>query len=184
MANKQAYPRKYRSQAIKSVFAIIFFIAVYLTVLILSFALVAFLFYFSVLLLKSAPGQNSIIFFFMTFVIIDVIAITLLVFILSFFFRKQTVDRSGWLEINNETQPKLFELIKSISMELDTNFPKKVYLGAGVDAMVFYDSNFRNLFIPSKENLMIGLGLVNSMTDCELKTIIAHEFGHFTQTKP
>jgi hypothetical protein len=54
-------------------------------------------------------------------------------------------------------------------------------LGSGVEAMVFYDSNFRNLFFPSKENLMIGLGLVNSMNESELKAILAHEFGHFTQ---
>ncbi|MDH3269172.1 MAG: M48 family metalloprotease, partial [Ignavibacteria bacterium] len=87
----------------------------------------------------------------------------------------------GWLEINKDQQPKLFELIESISKEIETNFPQKVYLGAGVDAMVFYDSNFRNLFFPSKENLMIGLGLVNSMSESELKAILAHEFGHFTQ---
>jgi hypothetical protein len=98
-----------------------------------------------------------------------------------FFFRKSTVDRSGWLEISEEHQPKLFELIKSISKEIETNFPQKVYLGAGVDAMIFYDSNFRNLLFPSKENLMIGLGLVNSMSESELKAILAHEFGHFTR---
>ena len=181
MAKKQGYPATYKTQAVKSVFAIIFFISVYLLVLILSFALVAFLFYVSILVLRSAPGQRSIIFFLFVFFLIDFLAIALLVFIFMFFFRKQTADRSGWIEITREAQPKLFELIGSISKELGTNFPNKVYLGAGVDAMVFYDSNFRNLFIPSKENLMIGLGLANSMTDCEFKTIIAHEFGHFTQ---
>lgn len=98
-----------------------------------------------------------------------------------FFFRKSTIDRSGWLEIAEEEEPKLFELIESISKEIGTNFPQKVYLGIGVDAMVFYDSNFRNLFFPSRENLMIGLGLVNSMSESELKAILAHEFGHFTQ---
>jgi len=98
-----------------------------------------------------------------------------------FFFRKYTVDRSGWVEIFKDEQPKLFEIIESISTEIETNFPQKVYLGSGVEAMVFYDSNFRNLFIPSKENLMIGLGLVNSMSESELKAILAHEFGHFTQ---
>ena len=181
MSKKQSYPGKYRAQAIRSVFTIIFFIIVYLLLLILSFALVAFLFYFSVLVILSAPGQRSIFIFLLMGFTIDVIALTLLVFIFTFFFRKQTVDRSGWIEVNNENQPKLFKLIETISKQLETNFPQKVYLGAGVDAMVFYDSNFRNLFFPSKENLMIGLGLVNSMTDCELKTVVAHEFGHFTQ---
>lgn len=181
MLKRQSYPRKYRAQAITSVFAIIFFILIYLLVLILSFAIVTFLFYSSVLVLKAAPGPRSFLLYFFSFVIIDVIAISLLIFIFQFFFRKQTIDRSGWIEITEQTQSKLFKLIESISKQLNTNFPQKVYLGAGVEAMVFYDSNFRNLFIPSKENLMIGLGLVNSMTDCEIKTIIAHEFGHFTQ---
>ena len=181
MSKKESYPGKYKAQAIRSVFTIIFFIAVYLLLLIFSFALVAFLFYSSVLILISAPGQRSIFIFLFIAFTIDVVALTLLVFIFTFFFRKQTVDRSGWIEVNSANQPKLFELIETISKQLETNFPQKVYLGAGVDAMVFYDSNFKNLFFPSKENLMIGLGLVNAMTDCELKTIIAHEFGHFTQ---
>ncbi len=40
---------------------------------------------------------------------------------------------------------------------------------------------FGILLVPSKENLMVGLGLVNSMSESELKAILAHEFGHFTQ---
>jgi len=58
-----------------------------------------------------------------------------------FYFRKYTVDRSGWVEIVKDEQPKLFEIIESISKEIETNFPQKVYLGSGVEAMVFYDSN-------------------------------------------
>ena len=179
--NKFSISTGYRSQAIRTVFAIIFFILVYITVLILSFALVGGLFYSSTLLLQFVKHNRSSIYIILLFLLINFMAIVFLIFIWMFFFRKSTVDRSGWLEISEEQQPKLFELIKSISKEIETNFPQKVYLGAGVDAMVFYDSNFRNLLIPSKENLMIGLGLVNSMSESELKAILAHEFGHFTQ---
>ena len=98
-----------------------------------------------------------------------------------FFFRKSTVDRSGWLAIDRDEQPRLFDLIESIASQVEIHFPQKVYIASGVDAMVFYDSNFRNLFFPSKENLVIGLGLVNSVNESELKAILAHEFGHFTQ---
>jgi len=179
--NKFSISTGYRSQAIRTVFAIIFFILVYITVLILSFALVGSLFYSSTMLLQLVKHNRSGFYIILLFLLINFMAIVFLVFIWMFFFRKSTVDRSGWLEISEEQQPKLFELIKSISKEIETNFPQKVYLGAGVDAMVFYDSNFRNLLIPSKENLMIGLGLINSMSESELKAILAHEFGHFTQ---
>lgn len=181
MQNKFSISTGYKSKAIRTVFAIIFFILVYITVLILSFTLVGVLIYSSTLLLQIVKMNKSSFYILVLFVLINFMAIILLIFIFMFFFRKRTVDLSGWLEINEEDQPKLFELIKSISMEIETNFPQRVYLGAGVDAMVFYDSNFKNLLIPSKENLMIGLGLVNSMTESEFKAILAHEFGHFTQ---
>lgn len=181
MQNKFEFSTKYRSRAIRTIFAIIFFIIVYLFTLILSFTLVAAIFYSSILLLQFVEHNRSSIYIIILFVLIVFVAIILLVFILMFFFRKFTVDRSGWVEIFKDEQPKLFEIIESISKEIETNFPQKVYLGSGVEAMVFYDSNFRNLFFPSKENLMIGLGLVNSMNESELKAILAHEFGHFTQ---
>jgi Zn-dependent protease with chaperone function len=37
------------------------------------------------------------------------------------------------------------------------------------------------MFLPIKKNLIIGLGLVNACTKQELKAILAHEFGHFSQ---
>ncbi|MGV8137088.1 MAG: M48 family metallopeptidase [Mangrovibacterium sp.] len=50
-----------------------------------------------------------------------------------------------------------------------------------VNASVFYDSSFRSLFFPVKKNLDIGLGLINSVNQAELKAVLAHEFGHFSQ---
>ncbi len=181
MLKNQDYPGKYRNQAIRTIFAIIFFIIVYVVVLLFSIALVIFLFYFSTKLIQYSDNNHLTFYSIVLFLFVDFIAIVLAVFIAMFFFRKSTVDRSGWLEIDEKQQPKLFNLIESISKEIETNFPQRVYLGIGVDAMVFYDSNFRNLFFPSRENLMIGLGLVNSMSEIELKAILAHEFGHFTQ---
>jgi len=181
MQNKFNFSTEYRSRAIRTILSIIFFIIIYLITLILSFALVAALFYSSTMLLKLVQNGRLGFYIILLFLLLVFISIILLVFIFMFFFRKYTVDRSGWIEIFRDDQPKLFGIIESISKEIETNFPQKVYLGSGVEAMVFYDSNFRNLFIPSKENLMIGLGLVNSMSESELKAILAHEFGHFTQ---
>lgn len=175
MQKKQSFSVEYRNQAIKALFAILFFIFVYLTVLSLSIILVGFLFYEAFNL-----HPNTFIKLILS-IALFITAFILLIFILYFFFRKSTVDRSGWLEIDRKEQPKFFNLIESVATQIEIHFPQKVYIASGVDAMVFYDSNFRNLFFPSKENLVIGLGLVNSVSESELKAILAHEFGHFTQ---
>lgn len=125
MLKKQSYPSKYRIQAIRTVFAIIFFILVYITVLMLSFALVGALFYSATMLLHFVKQNRSSFYIILLFLLINFVAIVFLVFIWMFFFRKSTVDRSGWLEISEEQQPKLFELIKSISKEIETNFPRR-----------------------------------------------------------
>jgi Zn-dependent protease with chaperone function len=56
-----------------------------------------------------------------------------------------------------------------------------VYLIPDVNASVFYNSSFWSMFFPVKKNLQIGLGLLNSVNVGELKAVLAHEFGHFSQ---
>ncbi|MBY0424610.1 MAG: M48 family metalloprotease, partial [Cytophagales bacterium] len=85
------------------------------------------------------------------------------------------------VEITAKQEPKLFKLIEELAKEIDTQLPKKVYLTSDVNAFVFYDSSFWSMFLPIRKNLAIGAGLVNTMTDVELKAIISHEFGHFSQ---
>lgn len=177
MQKKQSFSAEYRNQAIRALFAILFFIFVYTLTLLLSFLLIILLFVASYALIQSY--YNKYLFF--LGLTTALVALILLIFLIKFYFRKSTVDRSGWIEINKEEQPKLFELIESIAIQIDIHFPQKVFVASGVDAMVFYDSNFRNLFFPSKENLVIGLGLINSVNESEFKAILAHEFGHFTQ---
>ncbi|MDQ3190082.1 MAG: M48 family metallopeptidase, partial [Bacteroidota bacterium] len=102
-------------------------------------------------------------------------------FMVKFIFSKNVVDRSGLIEIHERDQPVLFSFIKEIANETMTNFPKKIYLSPEVNASVFYDSSFWSMFFPVRKNLIIGLGLVNSITISELKAVLAHEFGHFSQ---
>lgn len=105
----------------------------------------------------------------------------IVIFLLKFIFSSHKNDRSQMVEIFEHEHPKLFEMIHQIVQEVGTTFPKKVYVSPEVNASVFYDSSFWSMFLPVKKNLTIGLGLVNSVTREELKAILAHEFGHFSQ---
>lgn len=102
-------------------------------------------------------------------------------FLIKFIFQINKQDHSYMIEITKEDEPKLFELIYNIADEIKTQYPKKVFISSEVNAYVFYNSSFWSMFFPVKKNLCIGLGLVNTCTVDELKAIIAHEFGHFSQ---
>lgn len=102
-------------------------------------------------------------------------------FIIKFLFKKHINDRSYLTEIKRSDEPELFKMIDEIVKEAETDFPKKVYLSYDVNASVFYDSSFWSMFYPIKKNLTIGLGLINTSTKQELKAVLSHEFGHFSQ---
>ncbi|PIF47495.1 Zn-dependent protease with chaperone function [Chryseobacterium sp. 52] len=102
-------------------------------------------------------------------------------FIIKFLFKKHINDRSYLTEIKRSDEPELFKMIDDIVKEAETDFPKTVYLSYDVNASVFYDSSFWSMFYPIKKNLTIGLGLINTSTKQELKAVLSHEFGHFSQ---
>ncbi|WP_207425091.1 M48 family metallopeptidase [Pedobacter sp. SYSU D00535] len=84
-------------------------------------------------------------------------------------------------EVTKESEPVFFEFIKQVCLETKAPFPRKIYLVNDINAFVSYHSTFLSLFLPTRKDLYIGLGLVNSSTISELKAVVAHEFGHFSQ---
>ncbi len=168
---------EFKTQTTKAVLAILLFITTYLLMLVLAVALTALCIYVGIMLIASHP-----MFFTLAIGIgLASLGILVLIFLLKFIFKSHKTDLSHLTEIKRSDEPKLFALIDEIVNEVETNFPKKVYLSTDVNAAVFYDSSFWSMFFPVKKNLQIGLGLVNTVTQSELKAILSHEFGHFSQ---
>ncbi len=109
-------------------------------------------------------------------------ALVLFVFLIKFIFKSHKNDLSNLVEITPDYEPDFFKMIHEIADQVQTEYPKKVYLSPDVNAGVFYNSSFWSLLIPVKKNLHVGMGLINTVTDVELKAILAHEFGHFSQS--
>lgn len=167
----------FKKQARNAILGIIFFIAFYFFLIAAAVALTFFCFYLGKEIL-------SLKVHFFTIVIglgIASIGVLILIFLIKFLFKNNTTDLSFYKEITREQEPEVFALIDEIILEVETDFPKKVYLSEQVNASVFYDSSFWSMFLPIKKNLHIGMGLVNSVTKDELKAILSHEFGHFSQ---
>ncbi len=98
-------------------------------------------------------------------------------FILNIFKKTAT----NGIEIFETNQPELFKLIKETADKVGTKHPKKVFIIDDVNAYVSYSNNLQSLVFPTRKNLSIGIGLLHGISQNELKGIIAHEFGHFSQ---
>ncbi|ASZ13879.1 M48 family metallopeptidase [Chitinophaga pendula] len=168
----------FRKMTIRAVLAIVLFIFTYL----LLFALAAGLTLasgFAGFIVISAIGLNYI----SAAIGLGLISVGVLIlyFLIKFLFKQHKVDRSHLTELTREEQPELFAFIEEIVQQVGTTFPKKIYLASDVNAAVFYDSSFWSMFFPVRKNLLIGIGLINTVSRLELKAILAHEFGHFSQ---
>jgi len=95
------------------------------------------------------------------------------------FVRRGSLD--GLHEITAAQQPELFAFLHDLARRAGAPRPHRVFVSARVNAAVFYDLSLLNLILPSKKNLEIGLGLVNTLSMGELQAVLAHEFGHFGQ---
>lgn len=90
---------------------------------------------------------------------------------------KRNRQEGDGIEVSRSECPNLFAMIDNLTKEIGTSFPKHVYINEQVNASVFYDVAFWNIFIPVKKNLIVGVPLLYSLTEDELRAILAHEFG-------
>lgn len=167
----------FKKMTTKAIVAIITFILVYLLLLAAGIALTVLCIYGGISLIIAVPKLMTII----LGAGIASFGIIIFIFLIKFLFKQHTINMDHLVEISRKEYPKLFDLIEEIAKEAETKFPKKVYLANDVNAAVFYNSSFWSMFFPIRKNLQIGLGLVNTVTEQELKAILAHEFGHFSQ---
>jgi len=167
----------FKKEATRAIAAICLFAFSYLIIVLLAICLTLACFYVGMYAIGEIPG----IFGLAVGVGLASLGIFVLVFLFKFIGKKNKKDLNHMVEIRRADAPRLFSMLESLATEAETSFPKKVYLSADVNASVFYQSTFWSMFLPVKKNLQIGLGLINAVTDEELRAILAHEFGHFSQ---
>lgn len=161
----------------KAIVAIVLFIFTYLILALFATALTAGCIVGGIAIIVTIPSLLGIL----LGIGLAGLGVFIFIFLYKFIFKSNKVDRSHLVEIYRKDEPKLFRFIEQVVKEAGTDFPKKIYLSADVNACVFYDSSFWSMFLPIRKNLQIGIGLVNASTEEEIKGILAHEFGHFSQ---
>ncbi|MCE7055887.1 M48 family metalloprotease [Algoriphagus sp. AGSA1] len=168
---------QFRKNTTSAVLSIFLFILVYFLMVIAAFGILG-------LCVLGAVGLISFYFNFpllmLSFGIVS-LGVLIVLFLFKFLFKSFKSDRSHLVELDLDSQPKLKTLLEDIVMQVGTQFPKRVYLSNEVNASVFYDSNLLSMIFPTRKNLTIGMGLVNTLNLEEFKAVLAHEFGHFSQ---
>ncbi len=167
---------KYKWQVFNVLLAMALFVAMY-------FAMVAgagFLIYYSAAVVPFPDDGGAYAILFKLGIIAA--SVMLFVFMVKFMFKRNKIDMSGNHEIKAEDHPELFAFLKQLCDDTKTVLPKRIFVSAEINAAVFYNSTFWSLFFPVRKNLLIGLGLVNAVNLSELKAVLAHEFGHFSQS--
>jgi len=177
MKKKIQLSKEFKSQATKAIISLMFFVLAYTFILALVVGLTVLCVTLSLQMIMARPMIIVILFG----TGLASLGVLVLIFLLKFIFKTHKVDRSHLTEITKSQEPDLFKMIEDLVLEIGTSFPKKVYISADVNASVFYNSNFWSMFLPVKKNLEIGMGLVNVSTKEELRAILSHEFGHFSQ---
>ena len=167
----------FRKRAVYSVLSIVLFVVVYVLLLIGSLAIVYYGALFAFHMVVNVRHWITIL------LGLGIVASSLLLvyFMVKFLFQRTEAGEATDLEVRREEEPELFALIDGILAQLDVKRPKKVFLTHDVNASVVYNSTFWSMFFPVRKNLRIGLGLLNSLHREELRAVIAHEFGHFSQ---
>ena len=173
-----------KRQARGVIFRIVLFVLVYILLIALGAALI----YFSVLgaiyggmvILALGISQLGVI---LALVIIGVLGFAFMfgLYLIKFLFSGTKNENPGRRQIKENECPVLFQAIREVAKATACPMPKKVFLSPQVNACVFYNTSFWSIIFPVKKNLEIGLGLFTCMNVDELKSILAHEFGHFSQ---
>ncbi len=174
---KLAPSAAFKKQVAKVVFAIILFFLVYILLVIASIALAVGCFYLGVVIITALANFTTVI----GGLGLMAVGISVIFFLIKFIFAVTKNENPLRVEIKEEDQPELFEFVRKLRNETNAPFPKKIFVSPEVNASVFYNSSFWSMMFPVRKNLEIGLGLVNSINISELKAVIAHEFGHFSQ---
>ncbi len=167
----------YQSKLTSAIISVSVFFLIYL-LLILTSLLMVFLLGYGAIQLLSIKFNYFTIF---GAVGLFSIGIFVFIFLIRFIFRKNNYSTRHLIEVTRTHQPELFKMIDEIVMETKVQAPKKVFLSPEVNASVSYNSIFWSMFLPVKKNLTIGMGLINTTSAGELRTVLAHEFGHFSQ---
>ncbi len=94
---------------------------------------------------------------------------------------RSSVSEAG-VELDERTQPRLFEFLRRVADETGAAMPSAVLVGHSVNAAMLRARSLLGWIVGGQRQLVIGFGLVEALALTEFEAVLAHEFGHFSQS--
>ncbi|MCX6401185.1 MAG: M48 family metallopeptidase [Propionibacteriales bacterium] len=95
------------------------------------------------------------------------------------FFRPRDEGPRPGLAVTEIDQPTLWREVATLADEVGTRAPDEIRLIASVNAAVTQDSRFLGL-LPGRRTLYVGVPLLLSLGPLEIRSVLAHELGHYS----
>ncbi|MCF6525011.1 M48 family metalloprotease [Streptomyces sp. JJ36] len=96
-----------------------------------------------------------------------------------FALRPPEDEEPDGIRVTEDQEPALWALVRSLAEQTGTRAPDEIYLVPEVNAAVSEESRLLGLR-PGKRRLLVGLPLLTGLDEAQLTSVLAHEFGHYS----
>ncbi|WP_030619417.1 M48 family metallopeptidase [Streptomyces achromogenes] len=83
------------------------------------------------------------------------------------------------LPVTDADEPRLWALVRELATAAGTRAPDRILLTGEVNASVSEEPRLLGL-LPGPRRLTLGVPLLIGLTEAQLRSVLAHEYGHFT----
>ncbi|MET8270301.1 M48 family metallopeptidase [Streptomyces sp. NPDC005096] len=95
-----------------------------------------------------------------------------------FMLRTPKDDGPAGLPVDDTQEPRLWAAVRDIAHQVGTRAPDEIVLNGDVNAAVGEDARFLGL-VGGRRRLYLGLPLMAGLSEAQLRSVLAHEMGHY-----
>lgn len=83
------------------------------------------------------------------------------------------------LRVDERQEPRLWAAVRRLAGQTGTRAPDEIYLVPDVNAAVYEEARLLGLF-RGRRVLLVGMPLLSGLDEAQLISVLAHEFGHYS----
>jgi Zn-dependent protease with chaperone function len=96
-----------------------------------------------------------------------------------FMLRTPKSEDPPGLPVTEADEPALWRTVRELAAAVGTRAPSRIVLTADVNAAVSEDARLLGL-LPGPRHLYLGIPLTQGLTEAQLRAVLAHELGHYS----
>ncbi|MEE1829560.1 M48 family metalloprotease [Streptomyces sp. SP17KL33] len=98
-----------------------------------------------------------------------------------FMLRTPRGEEPPGLPVTEADEPELWRTVRELADHVGTRAPSRIVLTADVNAAVAEDARLLGL-LPGPRRLYLGVPLLQGLTEAQLRAVLAHELGHYSNS--